>query len=160
MKSLKQIIINRQDLQQVTNLKRRKDKKTRFYIDTEFIINGYASKYRNISLIDIYSVLAMHANYKTQICFPSIAKIIEESGVKNRNTIFKALKKLEELNMIKIFSTKGRNANRYILLDSKLWRRLNDITGNTVEQYQKQDITVSPTTTNNISYDTRNNINK
>jgi len=118
---------------------RRKDKKTRYYIDNEFLADGYAAVFRKISLIDIYSVLAKYANYRKQECFPSIQTIIRESGVKNRNTVMKAIKKLEELKIIKVFSSKGRKSNRYVLLDTDIWVRIDRITGDMVQQYQSKN---------------------
>ena len=104
-----------QKLNKRDTLARREKKRTRFYIDNEFLARGYAAKYRKISLIDIYCVLAKYANYTTQMCYPSIQTLIRESGVKNRNTVMKALKKLEELKIIKIFHSKGRWNNKYRL---------------------------------------------
>lgn len=125
-----------QKLNKRDTLARREKKRTRFFVDNEFLERGYAAKYRKISLIDIYCVLAKHANYKSQLCFPSIKKLIEQSGVKNRNTVLAALKKLEELNIIKVFHSKGRWANKYLMQDPTVWLKEDGITDGTVEPYQ------------------------
>ncbi len=115
---------------------RPKIRKKRFYIDNEFLANGYASYFRKLSLLDVYCVLAKYANHQSQICFPSIDTIIQESGVKNRNTVVKAINKLEELNLIRVFRSKGRSSNRYFLLDNMVWLKFNSDTGDTVKPYQ------------------------
>ena len=110
-------------------------KRTRFYIDNEFLMWGYAAKYRKMSLIDVYCVLAKYANAKSQKCLPSLQTIIRESGIKNRNTVVKALKKLEELDIVKILHSKGRLPNLYLLQDTSIWAR-EGITDDTVQRYQ------------------------
>lgn len=117
---------------------RRKNKKTRLYIDKEFISSGYASEYRKFSLIDIYTSLAYYANYESQKCFPSIETIMHNTGLKNRNKVIKGIKKLEELNIIFVTRSKGKKSNEYMLLDPSCWKKINSITGDTVQQYQKQ----------------------
>jgi hypothetical protein len=141
-------------------MRRRKNKKTRFYIDKEFFEKGYASKYRKELILNVYCVLAKYANYETQVCFPSIATIMIDSGIKNKNSVMTALKILSKLNIINITHSKGRYSNTYMLLDAKSWRDPNSITGDTVEPYQKQNITVSTLENNSITGDTRNNIKK
>ena len=117
-------------------LARRTGKKTRFFIDNELLMLGYAAKYRKMSLIDVYCVLARHANAKSQMCFPSYETIMHLSGVKNRNAVVKALKKLEELNIVRIFHSKGRHSNKYLLQDVSVWKKEEGITSDTVKPYQ------------------------
>ena len=124
------------NLPKAQTLARKKQKKTRFYIDNEFLAWGYAAAYRKSSLIDVYCVLAKYANYSSQLCFPSYETIIRETGLKNRNAVKKALDKLEELKIVRIFHSKGRGSNKYILQDVSLWVKERGITGDTVERYQ------------------------
>lgn len=128
---------NAQRLPKPQTLARRHKKKTRLFIDNEFFSKGYAAQYRKLSLIDVYCVLAKHANYQSQLCFPSYEKIMRESGLKNRNAIAKAINKLEELNIIQVFRSKGRGANKYLLQDTSVWIGEKGITGDTVEPYQR-----------------------
>ena len=119
-------------------LARQSGKKTRFYIDNEFLLWGYAAKYRKeMSLIDVYCVLARHANAKSQSCFPSLKTIMEMSGVLNKNTVIKALKKLEELNIVKILRSTGRHPNKYLLLDPSVWVKEKGIKDDNVQRCQK-----------------------
>lgn len=118
-------------------LARRLKKKTRFFVDNEFFEFGYAAKYRKQSVLDVYCVLAKYANYKKQTCFPSYERIMSESGIKNKNTAVNAVKKLEELNVITIWHSKGHSPNVYLLQDTSVWIREKSITGDTVEPYQR-----------------------
>lgn len=115
----------------------REHKKTRFFIDNEFFKWGYAAKYRKLSLIDVYCILAKHANHKSQMCFPSYETIMKESGIKNKNSLAKALQKLEELNIVRVLHSTGKHSNKYLLQDVSVWVRENGITDNTVQRYQK-----------------------
>lgn len=125
-----------QHLAKPQTLARRHKKKTRLFIDNEFFACGYAAKYRKLSLVDVYCVLAKYANYKSQMCYPSYETIMRESGLKNRNSVVKSLKKLEELNIVRIFHSKGRGSNKYFLQDASVWVKEKSITGDTVQPYQ------------------------
>lgn len=117
-------------------LQRQKVKKSRFYIDNEFLERGYAAKFRKLHLLDIYCALARRANYKTQRCFPSYEDIMELTGLKNKNAVAVALRKLEELNIIFVYHSKGRRSNQYILQDVEVWLKPDGSTYETVIQYQ------------------------
>ncbi len=123
-------------------LARKRGKKTRLYIDNEFLAEGYAAKNRKLSLVDVYAVLCKYANAKKQTCFPSIETIMRESGLKNRNAVVKALKKLEELNIINVWHSLGRSPNHYFLNDTSVWLKEDGTTRDTVEQYQKHHGTI------------------
>ena len=125
-----------QHSQNYRTLARTLKKKTRLFIDNEFFALGYAAKYRKLSLIDVYCVLAKYARYSSQVCFPSYETIMRESGIKNRNSIANALKKLEELKIIRVLHSKGKWTNKYLLQDTSAWVKEKGITGNTVERYQ------------------------
>lgn len=110
---------------------RRPNKKTRFFIDNEYLEKGYAKKFSTATFA-VYAVLARHANARAQTCFPSIPTIMQKGGIGNRNTVVAALKQLEEYNIIAVDHSKGRQSNFYTLLDVQHWRALNSITSDTV----------------------------
>ena len=96
------------------NIRPRK-KNTRFLIDNE-ILEQFAPILKPQG-IAIYSVLARHANNKTQMCYPSYEQIIKLSGIGKRNTVNKYLKILENLRLIQIIRNHKRQVNIYYLLN-------------------------------------------
>ena len=69
----------------------------------------------------VYASLMEHMNQQTQECFPSLARIREESRL-SRNTVFQSLDKLEAERLIYRRRGRGR-VNRYILLEPTDIRR-------------------------------------
>jgi DNA-binding Lrp family transcriptional regulator len=94
-----------------------------FQVDDEYL-NGYA-KLCGIHATGVYFSLCRHAN-KEQTCFPSKKLIARELSISER-TVYTAIKKLEEWDIIKIES-QGRKDNGsfknliYILLDKSQWK--------------------------------------
>ena len=92
-------------------------------VDDEYL-NGYA-RLCGINATGVYSSLCRHAN-KNHTCFPSKKLISEELGIGER-TVYNAIKKLEEWNIIKI-EEKSRKKDgtfaslTYVLLDKKYWK--------------------------------------
>ena len=126
---LKKLQRRRSDL---SNLQvRRRDKKTRLFIDNEYLERGYA-KALLPSTLAVYVVLARYANARTQTCFPSIPTIMREGGIGNRNTVIAAIKRLEDHNIIVVEHSNGRRSNLYILIDTQHWKPLNNINSGTV----------------------------
>ena len=125
-------------------------KKTRWFVDNEWYGEGFAAAFpKSVSVV--YGVLAKYANARTQECWPAAKLIMHESGIRNRNVLFAALKLLEDHNVIAVIRSKGRRPNTYALLDCRAWRKPNRTGNRTVrdrvngikiasEQYQK-DIT-------------------
>jgi hypothetical protein len=99
---------------------RPRNKKTRLWIDNEYFSEHYG-KVLPLSALAIYAVLCKYANAKTQTCYPSVATIMRESGVKTEKTVFSSLKKLEYFRIIEISRSKGRSSNKYTLLASHIW---------------------------------------
>ena len=143
-------------------------KKTRFFIDNEFLANGYAALFHRKRVFDVYAVLTKYANYRTQICFPSVRTIMKETGIKNRNTVHRALKILEQYQIIAVVHSKGKRSNRYALLDARAWKEPNSINIDTVDKTKINPKTVSEEppklyqneVPNSITGDTRNLITK
>lgn len=140
---------------------------TRLVIDNEYLERGYMAIFpKTVSLV--YSVLAKYANYRTQRCFPAIATIMKDSGIKRRNTVIDAIKILEGHNLIFIQHSKGWTPNEYALLRASVWKEPNRIavdtvirrkntpqpvSKNTPEQYQEQP-------PNSNASDTRSQLSK
>ena len=102
-------------------------KKTRFFIDNEYLGWGYAknlSKHATLA----YIALARHANAKTQACFPSMETIVREVGICNKRYVSRGIKELEKYNIIFVDRPTKRGVNVYHLLDTERWKRLPGIT--------------------------------
>jgi hypothetical protein len=101
-----------------------KRNKEKFQVDDVYF-NGMA-RHCGISATGVYMILCRHANYKTQEAFPSKKLIAEKLGIGER-TVFSAIKKLKERNIIKSES-QGRkdnglfNVRNYILIDKTEWK--------------------------------------
>lgn len=142
-------------------------KNTRLFIDNEYFEKGYARMFPR-SVLAVYCVLAKYANYKTQTCFPSIDTIMEESGIKRRNTVINALRILETHDIIRVKHSKGWYSNQYVLLDAGCWKEPNSIninaanniisdTDNSIKNDAKQ---YQNRCSNSISGDTGNHLIK
>jgi hypothetical protein len=105
---------------------RPRTKKTRLFIDNEYFSEGYADALP-LSALAVYAVLAKYANARTQACYPCVATIMRESGIRSAKTVFAAAKELERYRLIEISHSKGRSSNRYVLLDAKVWAKPNPI---------------------------------
>jgi len=100
--------------------------KQKFFVD-DFYLNGYA-KFCGINATGVYVSLCRHANSIKQDCFPSKELIAEELSISPRS-VYSAIKKLEEFNIIKI-QHQGKNRkkdgsfrnNIYLLLDKSIWK--------------------------------------
>lgn len=95
-----------------------------FWLDNEYL-NGYA-KHLGTTCTVVYISLCRHSDNKTQECFPSMDTIAEENGMK-RNAVSRAIKKLEDWNIISVKKeydkkTKKRKNNVYTLLAKSEWK--------------------------------------
>jgi predicted transcriptional regulator len=94
-----------------------------FWLDNQYL-NGYA-KHLGMSCTVVYLSLCRFANNSTQQCFPSMETIAEQNGV-HRSTVMRAIKKLEEWNIIRVDKSKkpdGTQANNvYTLLSKREWK--------------------------------------
>ena len=72
------------------------------------------------SVTKVYAVLARHANTRTQVCFPSLATIGEESGITSRSTIIEAIRTLERYALIDVVR-EPHKSNHYLLRDCRTW---------------------------------------
>lgn len=94
-------------------------KKTRYWIDNEFIEQEYMAKL-HASVTKVYAVLARHANARTQVCFPSLATIGEESGITSRSTVIASIRTLEQYAIVDVIRSPHKS-NRYLLRDCRTW---------------------------------------
>lgn len=93
------------------------------YITDDKFLNGYA-KFLEIFSVGVYGSLCRHAN-KGQKCWPAIRTICEELSI-GKDSVGKAIKRLEFWQIIKKYRV-GRTANnRYALLDKKCWLPINE----------------------------------
>ena len=96
--------------------------KEKFMVD-DIYLNGY-SKLCGIHATGVYMVLCRHAS-KEQECFPS-KKLVSEKLAISERTVYTALRKLKEFNIIEI-KQQGRKADGsyintiYILQDKSTW---------------------------------------
>ncbi len=114
---------------------REQKKQTRLYVDNEFLVNGYASLLERKTLV--YLCLAKYANAKTQTCYPSYDTIKRETGIKNRNTIARAVSILEYLRLVAIKHAHNGKSNKYYLLHHSQWLPLTSITTDTARRVSK-----------------------
>jgi len=105
-------------------------RKNFFQIDDEYL-NGYA-KLCGLVATGVYVSLCRHVN-KQQTCFPSKKLIAEELAISERS-VYTAIKKLEEWNIVKV-EDQGRkkggefNNKIYILIDKNKWKKKPQATG-------------------------------
>lgn len=136
--------------------RRPKGKKTRYFIDNEFIDNRYLTELPKCAP-SVYSVIARHAYANDQVGYISISTIAKEAGV-NRNYAEWGVRILESLRLIEIIRQKNE-VNLYIMLDSNVWRPPKSINFDTLKSiskksksvYQKeQELGIRPDTRNHI----------
>lgn len=96
--------------------------KDKFVVDDKFL-NGYA-RFLGIYCVGVYNSLCRHAN-KEQKCWPSIKKVAEELDI-CRNKVIESTKYLEFWQIIRKQRVGKQATNRYLLLDKKQWKPLNE----------------------------------
>jgi hypothetical protein len=98
---------------------RRKGK--RYFIDREFVFNGYAAVL-GVYATAIYNALCAHVGNDSQDCHLYYSTLGLEAGMSRRQVI-REIKRLEEHRMIEVERTAdGRRANDISLLDVSEWR--------------------------------------
>jgi len=96
--------------------------RNKFVVDDKFL-NGYA-RFLGIYCVGVYNSLCRHTN-KEQKCWPSIKKMAEELDI-CRNKVIEGIKYLEFWQIIKKQRIGKQATNRYLLLDKKQWKPLNE----------------------------------
>lgn len=137
---------------------RQKLKKTRLFIDNEYIERGYLAKLPK-SASSVYLVLAKYANADTQTCFPGVETIRKEAGI-NKNYTVRAIRILEALNIITAKRIK-RKSSHYTLVDSEFWKPVSSINVDTYKVVSKRSsVEYQKHEESGISLDTVNHIRK
>ena len=108
---------------------RGKRKVTRFFIDNEYIENGYEAKLPKLCTL-VYQGLLYHGNTETQTAWPSFKTLTKHTGEKNRNYISNALRLLKECGIIGVVQTKKgfKTLNLYCFQATDYWISLDHIT--------------------------------
>lgn len=133
------------------NKARPQSKKNRTMTDNEYYDWGYQHILPKATTL-VYHALSQFADNEYQTSFPSCEALMERTGIKNRNQIFKAEAQLEQYRIVEIIHSKGRGANQYKLLSTEVWIKPNHIIIDTVDLHS-DELTVS----NNNSEPYQNN---
>ena len=120
-----------QELQQMVDRSklRGKRKVTRFFIDNEYVENGYMEKLPKLCTL-VYQGLLYHGNTETQTAWPSFKKLTAHTGEKNRNYISNALRLLKECGIIGVVQCKKgfKTLNLYYFQSTEYWISLEQTT--------------------------------
>jgi len=120
-----------QELQQMVDRSklRGKRKVTRFFIDNEYVENGYMHKLPKLCTL-VYQGLLYHCNTETQTAWPSFKTLTEHTGEKNRNYISNALRLLKECGIIGVVQCKKgfKTLNLYSFQATDYWLSLDHVT--------------------------------
>lgn len=108
---------------------RGKRKVTRFFIDNEYVENGYMEKLPKLCTL-VYQGLLYHGNTETQTAWPSFKKLTAHTGEKNRNYISNALRLLKECGIIGVVQCKKgfKTLNLYSFQATDYWLSLDHVT--------------------------------
>lgn len=108
---------------------RGKRKVTRFFVDNEYVENGYMEKLPKLCTL-VYQGLLFHSNTETQTAWPSFKTLTKHTGEKNRNYISNALRLLKECGIIGVVQCKKgfKTLNLYYFQATDYWISLDHIT--------------------------------
>ena len=107
---------------------RGKRKVTRFFVDNEYVENGYMEKLPKLCTL-AYQGLLFHCNTETQTAWPSFKTLIKHTGEKNRNYISNALRLLKECGIIGVVQCKKgfKTLNLYYFQSTDYWKSLDHL---------------------------------
>ena len=94
----------------------------KLWLFARYVRGGYLAAFPHSTTAILIAILNV-ANFKTRKGKCRIRRLMKESGVKNRNTAFKAIKWLEELRIISITRVQGES-HIYALNKSSIWLTL------------------------------------
>jgi len=94
-------------------------KAPKLWLDARYVRRGYMAA-SSPATTTVLLALISASDFKTRQCRRSVRKLMEESGVKNRNTAFRAIRRLQELQIIDITSVQGY-PHIYKLNDPSMW---------------------------------------
>lgn len=88
-------------------------------LDARYVRKGYATASSPATTLMLLSLMSA-CDFKTRQCKRSVGWLMKRVGVKNRNTAFKAIRRLQELRIINIGSAHGES-HVYTLNDQSMW---------------------------------------
>jgi hypothetical protein len=105
-------------------LLRGKRKATRFFVENEFITDGYMEKLPKLCTL-VYCAILKHGNTETQVAWPSLTTIQHLTGEKNRNYVSNAVRLLVECNILGVVQTKKgfKTLNLYYFTSVQYWKQ-------------------------------------
>jgi len=106
---------------------RSRRKARRYYIDNEFLDNGYAA-HLGLSALGVYNVLCRRADADSQRCWPGMGSIARDLGI-DRRTVRAAVRRLADYNVIIVEQLQDEQSglwrsNTYTLTDYSEWRAI------------------------------------
>ncbi len=109
---------------------RGKRKPTRFFIENEFVSEGYMAKLPKICTL-VYCAILKHGNTQTQVAWPNLDTIQELTGEKNRNYVANAVRLLVECGILGVVQTKSgfKTLNLYYFKSVNFWKSIAHVTG-------------------------------
>jgi hypothetical protein len=109
---------------------RGKRKPTRFFIENEFVSEGYMAKLPKICTL-VYCAILKHGNTQTQVAWPNLDTIQELTGEKNRNYVANAVRLLVECSILGVVQTKSgfKTLNLYYFKSVDFWKSIGHVTG-------------------------------
>lgn len=111
------------------SLLRGKRKPTRFFVENEFVDHGYMEKLPKLCTL-VYCVILKHGNTQTQVAWPSLTKIQELTGERNRNYVTNAVRLLIECGILGVVQTKSgfKTLNLYYFKSVDFWKSIVHVT--------------------------------
>jgi hypothetical protein len=112
------------------SLLRGKRKPTRFFVENEFVSEGYMEKLPKLCTL-VYCVILKHGNTQTQVAWPSLTTIQDLTGEKNRNYVASAVRLLVECSILGVVQTKSgfKTLNLYYFKSVDFWKSIAHIKG-------------------------------
>jgi hypothetical protein len=108
---------------------RGKRKPTRFFMENEFVSEGYMGKLPKLCTL-VYCAILKHGNTETQVAWPSLTTIQELTGDKNRNYVANAVRLLVECSILGVVQTKKgfKTLNLYYFKSVDFWKSIAHVT--------------------------------
>lgn len=108
---------------------RGKRKPTRFFIENEFVSEGYMEKLPKLCTL-VYCAILKHGNTETCVAWPSLTTIQKLTGEKNRNYVANAVRLLVECGVLGMVQSKNgfKTLNLYYFKSVDHWKSLEHVT--------------------------------
>lgn len=108
---------------------RGKRKPTRFFMENEFVSEGYMEKLPKLCTL-VYCAILKHGNTETQVAWPSLTTIQDLTGEKNRNYVANAVRLLVECSILGMVQAKTgfKTLNLYYFKSVDFWKSIAHVT--------------------------------